>query len=143
MINGYIEECEQFLKDSNINAFKVSEWKRLITDEDIDPVEYDKLILYFAVNVEKDNMIYAFKGEYPEFLNAIYDTIYEKIKDKKFRGQIDIFSQIGVVLIAEQLTTIVSPDNSVLSVFISFVLLEVSKMGIDAWCKYYEWKKKQ
>lgn len=133
-----ILECLKFLDENNINPFKISEWKEMIGSPDIDLYEYDNLLLYFAMNLSGVVVHYSYKDKKPEFLDAVKAAVYDKVKDQNFRGKTDLFTEFGAVFIADKLGHIVMEDSSILPAFIAFLLIEISKVGIEAWCKYYE-----
>lgn len=133
-----ISECTQFLINNNINPFKISEWQELIKQDSMDIESYEKLLLYFAMNLNENVAHYSYKNGYPQFLSEIRDEIYKKLMDQNLRGKIDLFTQFGSVFVAEKLSNIIIEDSDVLPAFIAFILIEISKIGIDAWCKFYE-----
>lgn len=133
-----ISKCIQFLDRNNVNPFKISEWEELIRQDIIDPELYEGLLLYFAMNLNEGVVHYSYKGKYPQFLLEIKDAMYRKLMDQNFRGKTDLFTQFGSVFIAENLSNIILKDSTVLPAFISFILIEISKIGVDSWCRYYE-----
>lgn len=138
MNEAHISECCDFLSMYSVNPFKISEWKRTLEGENFDPDEYDSLLLYFAANLSTDNLSFSYQNNVPKFLSELKNAVYDRLVDQRFRGKIDIFAQFGSAFVASTITNATPDKSAILTAFITLILLEVSKMGLDAWCSYYE-----
>lgn len=135
-----IEECREMLLKLGMNRFKVDEWYEYTQSSDIDVTEYDNIIFYFACNIDNQDG-YASKNASTTFLALIESTIYERIKDQRLMGKLDVYTAVGLSTVVQSITNATSLDEKVINMFITLVITEVIKIGVNAWCKHYELKK--
>ena len=136
-----IEECKEFLLEHRMNRFKVDEWYELLQSPTLDVVEYEKIVFYFACNVDNYDG-YASKHTTPTFLSKIEESIYECLKDERLSGKFDVYTAVGLSSAIQSITNASSMDQKVINMFITLILTEIIKIGINAWCKLYEAKRK-
>lgn len=134
-----IEECRDTLLSMGMNRFKVDEWYDLTQSSNIDIFKYDNIIFYFASNIECQDG-YASKKTSVSFLSMIEAAIYERIKDQRLAGQLDVYVAVGLETLIQSVTNTTSMDGAIVNMFITLVITEILKVGISAWCKHYEAK---
>ncbi len=132
------ELCLEFLKNNNVNPFKIKSWEEMMSSDRIVPEKYDALILYFAMNLNGGLVQYSYKSKEPYFLDIIKEAIYERLCDKRIRGKTDVFSELVAVVAGDLAGEILKEDSTLISIFTSFIILGIMNVGIDSWCKYYE-----
>lgn len=132
------ELCLEFLKTNNINPFKVKAWEEMLNCKEFKIEDYDTLILYFAMNLNRGLTHYSYKSKEPQFLDMIKEIIYKNLTDKRTRGKIDVMAELNAVVIGEFAEKITNNNSAIISIFTSFIVLGIINVGIDSWCTYYE-----
>lgn len=138
MENELKEMCLNFLDENNFNSFKVAEWKDLTEKNSIDLIEYDRLVLYFATQLNNSGVYQSNNKISPNFLYEIQTAVYCKLKDESFKAKMNMFIQFGTIHVSELLADFIGQDSPIFITFCAFVFMEIYLVGIDAWCRYYK-----
>ena len=78
----------QFVTENQLNAFKILEWRKILDANAFDICSYDKLILYFSVNIFQEKLGFS-SVDSPRFLKYLEKELYNTLSDKENRGKID------------------------------------------------------
>lgn len=142
MDKDLVSQCTTFLIENNVNSFKLIEWQQLIEKTDFSIDMYEELIVYFATDEVQPTIIFASSNSDVKFISFLEEGIYHFLSSQKNRGTGEILITSIISSIIPSVASICSIDVSVLTGFANLIILGILKIGIDAWCKYYENKNK-
>ncbi len=131
----------QFVTENQLNAFKILEWRKILDANAFDICSYDKLILYFSVNIFQEKLGFS-SVDSPRFLKYLEKELYNTLSDKENRGKIDILLSATISGLSTVVAARFNLNPFIVGGFLDLILLSVYKIGVDAWCKYYEEKNK-
>lgn len=131
----------QFITENQLNAFKVLEWRKMLDEDAFDICSYDKLILYFSVNIFQTKLGLS-SVDSPKFLKCLEKELYNTLSDKENRGKIDVLLSATISGLSTMVASQFNLDPFIVGGFLDLILLSIYKIGVDAWCKYYEEKNK-
>lgn len=148
MAYNTLQVCKQELLDRKMNPFVVADWEQLVSSENFDLAQYNELVFALAYNLESQYG-YAKKKTSVSFLDATEAAIYEYLTDCNTLGKLDVLSTLGIdslvdstqiAGIIESLAAKTGVAVPIINLFSTLVIIGVLKLGISAWCKYYEMK---
>ena len=131
----------QFVTENQLNAFRILEWRKILDANAFDICSYDKLILYFSVNIFQEKLGFS-SVDSPRFLKYLEKELYNTLSDKENRGKIDILLSATISGLSTVVAARFNLNPFIVGGFLDLILLSVYKIGVDAWCKYYEEKNK-
>lgn len=135
-----IAECSDFLEKCNVNVFKLQEWKKLVNGDDFSEVEYDKLIEYFIVDtMQPDNSLASTKDNL-NLKSCVEEEIYKVLSSEKNRGKAQILTTALISAISANIANALNINEFITTGIANLILLGIIKVGVDAWCHYYEKK---
>ncbi len=136
----YFDDGNTFLTERNFNSFKINEWREILLSENFSIMEYEKLLQYFAVSAFKFQNGFSAASS-PKFLASLEEAIYDVLSDDTNRGKANILMSSAISGLSATIASSWNMDPFIVSGFMNLIILSIMKIGIDAWCKYYEAKK--
>lgn len=128
-----------FLAERNLNSFKIDEWREVLLSENFNIVEYEKLLQYFAIGTFKSQDGFS-SASLPSFLASLEASIYSVLSDEANKGKANILMSSAISGFSGTIASTWGVDPFIVSGFLNLIILSIIKIGIDAWCKYYEAK---
>ena len=128
-----------FVTESRFNSFKVAEWNQLLDCKSFDIDSYNRVLLYFSVNIFQAKMSLS-SLEPPRFLKFLEKEVYNTLSDKENKGKTDILLSSAISGLSTLIATKFDLDPFVVGGFLNLIILSIYKIGVDAWCTYYKEK---
>lgn len=136
-----LADGKAFLINGKYNIFKVNEWEMALESQNFDIVEYDELILYFSVSTFQAKNGFS-AAEQPCFLQYLEKEIYNVLSNKENKGKADILLSSTISSLGAAVANQFQLNVFIISGFLNLIILSILKVGIGAWCCYYEEKNK-
>lgn len=132
---------KEFLSKGKYNIFKVYEWEMVLESSQFDIVKYDELISYFGTSTfQEENGFSA--AEPSGFLQCLEKEIYNVLSNKETTGKVDILLSSSISSLSTVVANHFQLDVFIVSGFLNLIILSILKVGVGAWCDYYEEKNK-
>lgn len=129
--------ADNFLAEEKLNAFKIYEWHSLLSADEFKVEKYDELILYLSVNAFQTIMGFS-SVEPPRFVACLQKEVYNALINESNRGKADLLLSSTISGIGAIVASQFDMNPFVVGGFLNLILVSVSKIGVDAWCHYYE-----
>jgi len=134
-----INQGYEFLTEGGFNAFKVEEWKEVVEADSFDIFEYEKLLQFFSVNAFKSTTGFS-AVEAPRFITSLEKELYKVLSEPQNQGKANILMSAAIGSLATVVATSLGLNVVITTGFLDLIILSVMKIGIGAWCGYYEEK---
>ena len=131
----------QFVTQNQLNAFKILEWRKALESDTFDISNYNKLIQYFSVNIFQTKLGLS-SVDSPKFLKFLEKEVYNTLSSDENKGKVGILLSAAISGLSTVVASEFNMDPFIVGGFLDLILLSAYKIGVDAWCRYYEEKNK-
>lgn len=138
-----ILDCSLFLEKYNVNAFKLSEWYQMIGNEIFPRQAYMEIVDYFAVDVLQQGDSFASSKSDLKITYYLENELYQMLSSEKNRGKAEILTSSLISAVATSVANLYHIDIFIATGLTNLIVLGMFKMGINAWCQYFEEKYKK
>lgn len=132
-------EAERFLTGEKLNSFRIYEWRTLLSEADFEIEKYNELVLYFSVSAFQTNTGFS-SVEPPKFVECLQKEVYNALVSDTNRGKANVLLSSAIGGIGALVATQFQMNPFVVGGFLNLILISVVKIGVDAWCRFYEEK---
>ena len=138
-----ISECLLFLERYNVNVFKLNEWHQMIGDETFSEQAYMEIVNYFAVDVLQYGNSFASSQSDLRITYFLENELYQLLSSEKNRGKAEVLTSSLISAVATSIANMYNIDVFIVTGLTNLITLGILKMGINAWCCYFEEKYKK
>lgn len=138
-----ISECSLFLERYNVNVFKLNEWHQVIEDETFSGYLYMEIVDYFAIDVLRQDNSFASSNSDLKITYFLENELYHLLSSEKNRGKAEILTSSLISTVATSIANMYNMDVFIVTGITNLIVLGIVKMGINAWCRYFEEKYKK
>lgn len=129
----------QFVTQNQLNAFKILEWRKMLEGDTFDISNYNKLIQYVSVNIFQSKLGLS-SVDSPKFLKFLEKEVYNTLSSDEYKGKMGILLSSAISGLSTVVASEFNLDPFIVGGFLDLILLSICKIGVDAWCRYYEEK---
>ena len=138
-----ISDCSLFLEKYNVNVFKLSEWHQMIDDEIFSGQAYMEIVDYFATDVLQQGDSFASSKPDLKITYFLENELYQMLSSEKNKGKAEILVSSIISTVATNVANLYHVDVFIATGLTNLIALGIFKMGINAWCRYFEEKYKK
>lgn len=138
-----ISKCSLFLKRYNVNVFKLNEWYQTIENETFSGYLYMEIVDYFAIDVLRQDNSFASSNSNLKITYFLENELYRLLSSEKNRGKAEILTSSLTSTVATSIANTYNMDVFIVTGITNLIVLGIVKMGINAWCRYFEEKYKK
>ena len=135
-----ISECSLFLEKYSVNVFKLNEWHQMIEDEIFSEYLYIEIVDYFAIDVLRQDNSFASSNSDLKITYFLENELYHLLSSEKNRGKAEILTSSLISTVATNIANMYNMDIFIVTGITNLIVLGIVKMGINAWCRYFEEK---
>ncbi len=133
-------ECAIFLEKYNVNVFKLNEWRQVVRNETFSEDAYMEIVDYFAIDVLRQGNSFASSKSDIKITYFLGNELYQFLSSEKNRGKAEILTSSLISTIATDMANMYNMDVFIVTGITNLIVLGIVKMGINAWCRYFEEK---
>lgn len=138
-----ISECSLFLEEYNVNVFKHNEWRQMLEDEIFSEQAYMEIVDYFAIDVLQQGNSFASSKSDLKITYFLEKELYQLLSSEKNRGKAEILTSSLISAAATSVANMYNIDIFIVTGLTNLITLGILKIGINAWCQYFEEKNKK
>ncbi len=138
-----ISECSLFLERYSVNVFKLNEWYQVIEDETFSEYLYMDIVDYFAIDVLRQDNSLASSNSDIRITYFLENELYHLLSSEKNRGKAEILTTSLISTVATSIANMYNMDVFIVTGITNLIVLGIVKVGINAWCRYFEEKYKK
>lgn len=138
-----ITECTLFLEKYDVNVFKLNEWHQTIEETTFSEQMYMEIVDYFAVDVLQQGNSFASSKIDLKITYFLEKELYQLLSSEKNRGKAEVLTSSLISAAATSVANMYNIDVFIATGLTNLIALGMIKMGINAWCQYYEEKNKK
>lgn len=138
-----ISDCSLFLEKYNVNVFKLSEWQQIIGSEIFSEQAYMELVNYFALDAMQQGDSFASAKADLKIVYYLENELYKMLSSEKNRGKAEILTSALISAVATNVANQYQVDVFIVTGLTDLIALGILKIGINAWCRYFEEKYKK
>lgn len=138
-----ISECSLFLEKCDVNVFKLNDWYQTIEDETFSEQIYMEIVDYFTVDVLQQGSSFASSKSDLKITYFLEKELYQLLSSEKNRGKAEVLTSSLISVAATSIANMYNIDVFIATGLTNLIALGMIKMGINAWCQYYEEKYKK
>ena len=138
-----ILECSSFFQKCSVNSFKLYEWHQIIEGESFSLKLYNELVDYFAADVLQTGNSLASSNNDLRLIFFLEKELYNVLSSGKNRGKAELLTSSLISAAATSVANMLNVDVFITTGLANLIVLGVIKMGINAWCRYFEEKYKE
>ena len=135
-----ITECSLFLEKYNVNAFKLNEWQQVIENETFSENIYMDIVDYFAYDVLQQGNSFASSKNDLKLTYFLENELYHLLSSEKNRGKAEILTSSLISTVATSIANMYNMDVFIVTGITNLIVLGIVKIGVYAWCRYFEEK---
>lgn len=135
-----ITECSLFLEKYNVNVFKLNEWHQVIENETFSENRYMDIVDYFAIDVLRQGNSFASSKNDLKLTYFLENELYHLLSSEKNRGKAEILTSSLISTVAASIANMYNMDVFIVTGITNLIVLGIVKMGVNAWCRYFEEK---
>jgi len=135
-----ITECTLFLEKYNVNVFKLNEWHKVIENETFSEYIYMDIVDYFANDVLRQGNSFASSKSDLKLTYFLENELYHLLSSGKNRGKAEILTSSLISTVATSIANMYNMDVFIVTGITNLIVLSIVKMGVNAWCRYFEEK---
>lgn len=135
-----IKECSLFLEKYNVNAFKLNEWHQVIENETFSENIYMDIVDYFAYDVLRQGNSFASSKNDLKLTYFLENELYHLLSSEKNRGKAEILTSSLISTVATSIANMYNMDVFIVTGITNLIVLSIVKIGVNAWCRYFEEK---
>ena len=138
-----ISDCSLFLEKYNVNVFKLSEWHQMINNKIFSEQAYMEIVDYFAADVLQQGDSFASSKSDLKITYFLQNELYQMLSSERNKGKAEILASSIISAAAANIANLYHVDVFIATGLTNLIALGIFKMGINAWCRYFEEKYKK